>query len=99
MRKTEKAEPIEALALDYNPLGKKAPRVVAKGKGSVAERIIELARKAGVPVREDPVLVSLLSHLDIDQEIPPEAYQVVAELLAFVYKIHNQWKAGTAERQ
>jgi flagellar biosynthesis protein len=50
MRKTEKGEPIEALALDYNPLGKKAPRVVAKGKGFVAKRIIELARKTGVPI-------------------------------------------------
>ena len=47
----------------------------------------------------DTPLQSLISHLDIYQEIPPEAYQVVAELLAFVYKIHNQWKAGTPQRQ
>lgn len=84
------------MALDYCPRDEKAPRVVAKGKGSVAERIIEVARRAGVPVREDPVLVSLLSHLDLDQEIPPEAYQVVAELLAFIYKVHNRWKAAVA---
>lgn len=85
---------MEALALDYDPLSRKAPRVVAKGKGLLAERIIEVARKAGVPIREDPLLISLLAHLDVEQEIPPEAYQVVAELLAFVYKVHNRWKAG-----
>jgi flagellar biosynthesis protein len=93
MRKTRKAKIIEALALDYRPLDRQAPRVVAKGRGAVAERIIEAARKAGVPVQEDPVLFSLLSHLEVDQEIPPEAYQVVAELLAFIYKVHHRWKA------
>ena len=91
--RTRKAKPIEAVALDYRPKDGQAPRVVAKGKGTVAEKILELARRAGVPIREDPVLFSLLSHLDVDQEIPPEAYKVVAELLAFVYKVHNRWKA------
>ena len=97
MRKTRKRQPFEAMALDYRPDDGQAPRVVAKGKGSVAEKIIEVAGKAGVPVREDPLLISLLSHLDVDQEIPPEAYQVVAELLAFIYKVHHRWKAGLGQ--
>ena len=92
-RRTRNTKPIEAVALEYHPPKSQAPRVVAKGKGVVAEKILELARRAGVPIREDPVLFSLLSHLDVDQEIPPEAYKVVAELLAFVYKVHNRWKA------
>lgn len=93
MRKTRKAKILEALALDYRLLDGQAPRVAAKGRGLVAEKIVEVARKAGVPVREDPILVSLLSHLNVDQEIPPEVYKVVAELLAFVYRVHNRWKA------
>ena len=96
LRRSRKAKRNEAVALEYRPIDGHAPRVVAKGKGSVAEKILELARKAGVPIREDPMLVSLLSHLDVDQEIPPEAYKVVAELLAFVYSVHNRWKAEGA---
>ena len=93
VRKGRKRKRTEAVALEYQPLGGQAPRVVAKGKGSVAERILELARKAGVPIKEDPVLLSLLSHLNVDQEIPPEAYRVVAELLAFIYRVHHRHKA------
>ncbi len=93
MRKTRKEKTFEALALEYQPRDDHAPRLVAKGKGRVAEKIVELARKSGVPIREDTVLVALLSHLKVDQEIPPEAYKVVAELLAFIYKVHNRWKA------
>ena len=92
VRKGRKRKRTEAVALEYQPLGGQAPRVVAKGKGSVAERILELARKAGVPIKEDPVLLSLLSHLNVDQEIPPEAYRVVAELLAFIYRVHHRHK-------
>jgi flagellar biosynthesis protein len=87
----------EALALDYNPTERPAPRVVAKGKGILADRIIEVARKAGVPIREDPLLVSLLAHIEVDREIPAEAYKVVAELLAWVYTVHNRWKTGETD--
>ena len=94
MKNPKRAKTREAVAVEYDPLEDRAPRVVAKGKGNIAERIIETARKAGVPVREDRELVYLLSHLDVDQEIPPEVYQVVAEILAFAYRVHNRWKAG-----
>ncbi|MBW2056209.1 MAG: EscU/YscU/HrcU family type III secretion system export apparatus switch protein [Deltaproteobacteria bacterium] len=96
MRRVRNRAIREALALDYRPGEGEVPRVVAKGKGVVAERIIGAARKAGVPIREDPALLSLLSTLDLDEEIPPEAYAVVAEILAFVYRVHHRWKAGLA---
>ncbi len=98
MRKTRKEKLLEALALEYRPVDDHAPRVIAKGRGRVAQRIVEVARRAGVPTREDAILVSLLSHLKVDQEIPSEAYKVVAELLAFVYKVHNRWKAKAEAR-
>lgn len=75
----------KAVALKYDPAKDNAPKVSAKGKGAVADNIIELAGKHGVPVRNDPDLVEILSRLEIDEAIPSEVYVVVAELLAFVY--------------
>jgi len=76
----------QAVALSYAPDQAAAPVVKAKGKGEVAERIVALAAEHGVPVREDPTLVEVLSKLDLNQEIPPELYQLVAEILSFIYK-------------
>lgn len=70
-----------------------APRVVAKGQGLVAERLIELARKNGVPVVEDKLLIDMLDSLNINQEIPGELYQVVAEILVAVYRAETARKA------
>lgn len=67
--------------------GKGAPRVTAKGEGTVAERIIAVARDAGVYVHESRELVGLLMQVDLDQEIPAELYQAVAELLAWLYQL------------
>ena len=78
-----------AVALRYNSPKDKAPRLIAKGKGRTAEQILELARKNGVPVREDPNLVQVLSRLNLDQEIPPELYQAVAVILAFLYRANQ----------
>jgi len=64
-----------------------APRVVAKGEGNVAERIVEIARESGIPVLEDRALVSLLMEVDLGKEIPPELYKAVAKVLAYVYRI------------
>jgi flagellar biosynthesis protein len=58
----------------------------------VAEKIIALAQEHGVPIREDPDLVQVLSQLDLQQEIPPTLYQVVAELLAFVYRLNQTYR-------
>lgn len=80
----------KAVALKYEPGKHRAPRVTAKGRGLVAERIIELAREGGVPVTEDPDLVGVLIQLDFEEEIPPELYQAVAEILAFAYRLNRR---------
>ena len=77
-----------AVALAYQE-GSRSPRVVAKGQGQIAERIIEKAKEAGVFVHESPELVSLLSQVDLDQHIPQELYRAVAELLAFIYLLEQ----------
>ena len=81
-----------AAAIRYNPLKDSAPRLTAKGSGLIAGKIIDLAKKHGIPVREDPDLVQILSSLEIDQEIPPELYRAVAEILAFIYRMNNRWR-------
>jgi flagellar biosynthesis protein len=77
-----------ATALRYD--GRDAPRVVATGRGRVADRIIEAAAKAGVPLREDPLLMEALATLELDQEIPPELYKAVAEALAWAYQLSGK---------
>jgi flagellar biosynthesis protein len=81
----------KAVAIKYNKQVHNAPVVAAKGGGLLAERIMKLAEEHGIPVREDPDLVETLSHLDIEQEIPPELYHVMAEVLAWVYKINGAY--------
>jgi flagellar biosynthesis protein len=75
-----------AAALRYRKGEDEAPVVVAAGQGAVAERILEVAREHGVPIHRDPALAEVLSRMDIDEQIPPELYLVVAELLAFLYR-------------
>ncbi len=78
----------EAVALAYSQADA-APRVVARGKGLIAEQIIARAREHGVYVHESPELVALLTQVDIDQHIPPQLYLAVAELLAWLYRIEH----------
>jgi len=78
----------EAIALAYQQTDA-APRVVARGKGLVAEEIIARARQHGVYVHESPELVALLTQVDIDEHIPPQLYMAVAELLAWLYRIEH----------
>lgn len=80
----------KAVALTYDKQKDDAPKVTAKGKGPVAEKIIEIARQHDIPVKDDPDLIEILSTLDIDEEIPPEIYVAVAELLAFVYSMNSK---------
>jgi len=88
----ERRTPVKkAVALRYVPPLDQAPRVTAKGSGLLAQKIIELAQKHGIPIKEDPVLIQVLSQLDFYQEIPPSIYVVVAEILAFVYSVNNRW--------
>jgi flagellar biosynthesis protein len=82
---------IVAVALDYDPqTAEMAPRVVAKGKGYVAQRILEIAFDKGIKVREDADLAQMLNAVNLESEIPVEAYLAVAEILAYVYKANNQ---------
>lgn len=91
----DKADPRRsAIALAYQD-GMAAPRVVAKGRGVLAETIIERAKEAGVYVHESPALVSLLMQVDIDQHIPPQLYLAVAELLAWLYQLEHGSAAAT----
>lgn len=81
MNKNDK--PKQAIALAYDP-EEDAPKILATGKGKIAERIIEEAKDAKVPVHKDSKLADTLSKLEIGEMIPPELYEVVAEILVFV---------------
>ena len=73
----------QAIALEYNP-EEDAPKVIASGRGVLAEKIIEKAKESKVPVHRDDKLADTLSRLEIGDTIPPELYEVVAEILIFV---------------
>ena len=88
----KKPETTIAAALKYDGDKDIAPKVVAKGRGAIAEKIIELARKNNIPLKSDPALVQILSKLDIDEQIPVELYRAVAEILAFVYSANNRYR-------
>jgi flagellar biosynthesis protein len=82
-----------AVALAYQT-GDLAPKVVAKGRGLIAEQIIARAREHGVYVHESKELVALLMQVDLDRHIPPALYRAVAELLAWLYKIEATRQSG-----
>lgn len=79
-----------AVALRYREEEAEAPKVLAKGQGPVAERIIALARSHGIPLHEDRDLVRLLGILDLDAEVPPAMYRALAEVLAHVYRANKE---------
>jgi len=83
-----------AVALRYDDLKDPAPRVVAKGQGEIAGKIIDLARRHGVPIHEDPDLVEVLAKIELEQVIPPALYQAVAEVLAFLYRLNAQQRGA-----
>ena len=92
MKRDRKKRRERAVALRYEPEQDDAPRVIAKGWGELAQRIIEIAKEHGVTVYEDGALAEVLCKLDMNQVIPPEMYQAVAEVLAFVYRLNEKWK-------
>jgi flagellar biosynthesis protein len=77
---------LKAAALRYEKGKDNAPKVIAKGQRKIAEKIIEIAKKENIPIKEDEELVEILSSLDINEEIPPQLYEAVAKILAFIYK-------------
>ena len=84
--------PRRASALRYEGVG--APKVVASGRGLVADRILEIARAAGLPIREDAALVEALAQLELDREIPEDLYTAVAEALAWAYSLDLRARKG-----
>ncbi len=83
---------LKAAALKYEKFKNNAPKIVAKGKGYIAEKIIEIAKENNIPIKEDPDLIEMLYKLDIYEEIPEELYKVVAEIFAYIYKISGDIK-------
>ena len=77
----------EAVALSYDPSSLGAPKVVAKGKGEIAENIIEKAQEYDIPIQEDASLLEILSQLNIEESIPEELYQAVSEVFAYIYQV------------
>jgi len=81
---------LQAAALKYDGRKDAAPHLTAKGRGAIAEKIIDLAKKHDIPIKSDPALVQILSKIDIDEQIPVELYKAVAEILAFVYSMNTR---------
>jgi len=80
------------VALGYEPGKDEAPRILASGRGYMGDKIIELAKANNIPIHEDALLAGALASLEVDDTIPPQLYQVVAEILAYVYKIREKYK-------
>lgn len=80
----------QAAALSYDANQQAAPKLSAKGKGIVAENIIKKAKQKDIPILSDPTLLELLSQLSINETIPEELYEAVAEVFAFVYQIDQE---------
>ncbi len=91
--------PDVAVALGYDIDVDNAPKVVAKGEGVVAEKIIEIALANGIKVRRDADLATVLSALEIDAEIPYEAFTAVAEILSYVYQANDRIRRQTAGKK
>lgn len=89
----------KAVAILYDEKDSAAPKVIASGKGLVAEKIIATARAAGIHIKEDPNLVEILAKIPLGDEIPVELYQTVAEVLAFVYQVNDKFKQKMSEKK
>ncbi len=86
----EKKKTPKAVALKYDQEKGNAPKVIAKGRGEIAEKIIEIAKACNLPLYEDKNLVQILEALELETEIPPELYRAVAEVLAFIYRLNGK---------
>jgi flagellar biosynthesis protein len=79
----------KAVALKYDKDKDHAPKVIAKGRGEIAEKILEIAKVHNLPLYEDKNLVQILEALELETAIPPELYRAVAEVLAFIYRLNK----------
>lgn len=88
-------EPVKlAVALKYEDEGENAPVIVASGRGEIADRIIQTAKDKNVPLYEEPSLAQVLASLELGTEIPPELYQAVAQVIAFVWQLDRKYSGG-----
>ena len=99
MDKDKRAPLQEAVAIRYDRDRENAPRVVAKGKGFVAEQLLMIARRHAVPVYQNQTVTQLLMAVELDREIPPELYQAVANVLAYVYRMDGRAAERMKARQ
>ena len=90
-KKDEPRAPDEAAALSFDPIRDRAPRLTAFGRGEDASEILRLAAQHQIPIKYDPDLVQVLSKLDVGQTVPEEVYLVVAEILAFIYWVNQEF--------
>ena len=79
----------KTVALKYDQRRDKAPKIIASGKGSIAEKIIKKAREENIPIKKDKDVVQVLAELNIGEEIPEELYTVIAEILSFLYDLED----------
>lgn len=87
----KKASRKKAVALRYDAEKETSPKIVGKGAGHLAEKLLELAREHNIPIHEDSDLVNILSKLELNDEIPPSTYIAVAEILAFIYRTNKSY--------
>jgi len=94
MNKENLLPPKSAVSLQYKKGKNAAPKITAKGQGWMAENIIKMAQEKNIPIREDKDLLHLLSEIDVGQEVPESLYKVVAELLAWVYQLNQNYSSS-----
>ncbi|HEY8910513.1 MAG TPA: EscU/YscU/HrcU family type III secretion system export apparatus switch protein [Desulfosporosinus sp.] len=95
--KDKKDKKDKAAALVYDQTG--APRIVAKGVGEVAKKMIEAAEAEGIPIQKNEVLVEALMQVELTKEIPPQLYRAVAEILAFIYRLDKAKSRATTSQK
>ncbi len=84
-------KPLQAVALHYDRHPESTPKVVATGHGDLAQQIIAAAEAAGVDIVQDPDLLEILGRVPAGEDIPPELFEAVAEILAFIYRINGRY--------
>ena len=92
--KGKSRERLQAVALHYDHHPEATPKVVAMGRGDLAQQIIAAAEAAGVNIVQDPDLLEVLGRVPVGEDIPPELFQAVAEILAFIYRINGRYATG-----
>ena len=91
---SRKSKPEQAVALRYDHQSGASPKVAATGTGEMARQIIAAAEAAGVDIVQDSDLLEVLGRVPVGEEIPPELFQAVAEILAFIYRLNGRYATG-----